>query len=133
MRDKIEGRIRETHGGQLTDPRFGVRMCGTGEMGKQIRELSACSSRKHGLDGDLPDYDCSRFRPPQHLLGTAVVVLILVKKPADAIWSRGTAAERSQEYPARCPPATASRLTKPAHRKLDQKLAYPCISRKAVE
>jgi hypothetical protein len=63
--DKIEGRIRETHGGHLTDPRFGVRMRGTGELANQIRELFRLFARKHGLDGDLPEYDCTRFRPPR--------------------------------------------------------------------
>ncbi len=69
MRDKIEGRIRETHGGQLTGPRFGVRMGGTGEMANQIRELFRLFARKHGLDGDLPEYDCTRFRPPRSRSG----------------------------------------------------------------
>lgn len=62
---KIEGRIRATHGGHLTDPRFGVRMRGTGELANQIRELFRLFARKHGLDGELPAYDCTRFRPPR--------------------------------------------------------------------
>jgi hypothetical protein len=39
-------------------------MCGTGEMARQIGDLFRLFSRRYGLDGELPPYDCSRFRPP---------------------------------------------------------------------
>jgi DNA repair photolyase len=61
---KIEGRIRDTRGGRLNDAEFGRRMCGTGETARLIGELFRLFSRRHGLDGELPPYDCSRFRPP---------------------------------------------------------------------
>jgi len=63
-RERIEGRIRETRDGKLNDPNFGSRMCGSGEMAQQIREMFELFARRHGMDGDLPPYDCTRFRPP---------------------------------------------------------------------
>jgi DNA repair photolyase len=67
--EKVEGRIRATRGGQLNDPRFGMRMRGTGELATQIKALFRLFARKHGLDGDLPAYDCTRFRPPRSRSG----------------------------------------------------------------
>jgi DNA repair photolyase len=63
--DRVEARIRDTRGGKLNEPAFGRRMRGTGETAEQIRQLFRLFARKHGLDGKLPDYDCSRFRPPR--------------------------------------------------------------------
>jgi hypothetical protein len=51
-------------GGKLNNPEFGKRMCGTGEMARQIGELFGLFAGRYGLDGELPPYDCSRFRPP---------------------------------------------------------------------
>ena len=36
---RVEGRIRDARGGKLNDAEFGRRMCGTGEMARQIGEL----------------------------------------------------------------------------------------------
>ncbi len=60
----VEGRIRETHEGKLNDPAFGRRMRGTGEVAAQIAALFQLFARRYGLDGGLPPYDCTRFRPP---------------------------------------------------------------------
>lgn len=62
--EKIEGRLRDVRDGKLNNAEFGSRMCGTGEMARQIREMFRLFSRRHGLDGELPPYDCSRFRQP---------------------------------------------------------------------
>jgi DNA repair photolyase len=62
--ERIEGRVRNMHGGKLNDSEFGRRMTGSGEMAEQIRNLFRLFRRRHGLDGGLPDYDCTRFRPP---------------------------------------------------------------------
>ncbi len=40
-------------------------MTGTGEMAEQIGAMFRLFARRHGLDGKLPPYDCSRFRPPR--------------------------------------------------------------------
>ena len=39
-------------------------MTGSGEMARQVDALFKVVARKHGLDGDLPPYDCTRFRRP---------------------------------------------------------------------
>ena len=56
-------------GGKLNDPAFGTRMSGTGEMARQIGDLFHVFAKKHGLDGGLPAYDCTRFRPPMDRYG----------------------------------------------------------------
>jgi DNA repair photolyase len=66
---RIEGRIRDTRGGKLNDSTFGRRMSGTGEVANQIRRLFQVFTRRLGLDGGLPPYDCSRFRPPADARG----------------------------------------------------------------
>ncbi len=61
---RVEGRIRDVRGGKLNDAQFGQRMCGTGELARQIGELFRLFARRYGLDGKMPAYDCSRFCPP---------------------------------------------------------------------
>jgi DNA repair photolyase len=68
-RQRIEGRIRATRGGQLSDSRFGKRMRGEGEIATQISQLFRLFARRLGLDGPLPAYDFSRFRPPRPTSG----------------------------------------------------------------
>jgi DNA repair photolyase len=62
--EKVEGRVRAMRGGKLNESTFGERMTGSGELARQISALFKVVARKHGLDGDLPPYDCSRFRRP---------------------------------------------------------------------
>ena len=62
--ERVEGRLRSMHGGKLNVSAFGERMCGTGEMAKQLGDLFRLFRRRHGLDGGLPEYDCTRFRQP---------------------------------------------------------------------
>jgi DNA repair photolyase len=62
--EKVVGRIRDARGGKLNDPAFGSRMVGTGVMADQIGAVFRVFARRHGLDGGLPPYVCSRFRPP---------------------------------------------------------------------
>lgn len=64
QKDRIEGQIRQVRGGKLNDPEFGRRMRGSGELAEQISQLFKLFARRHGLDGDLPPYDCSQFQPP---------------------------------------------------------------------
>ncbi|MFO0843283.1 MAG: PA0069 family radical SAM protein [Gemmataceae bacterium] len=65
MRAKLEGRLREARGGRLNDSRFGRRMRGGGEMAEQIHAMFRLFKKRLGLDGKLPEYDTSRFRPPR--------------------------------------------------------------------
>jgi DNA repair photolyase len=62
--EKVEARIRGMRGGKLNNAEFGHRMTGSGEMARQIAALFKLVARKHGLDGGLPPYDCTRFRRP---------------------------------------------------------------------
>lgn len=63
-RAKVERRVRSVRNGKLNDPEFGRRMSGTGELADQIGQVFKLFARRHGLDGGLPPYDCSRFVPP---------------------------------------------------------------------
>jgi DNA repair photolyase len=67
--NKIEGRVRGMRGGRLNEPEFGDRMTGSGEMARQVEGLFRVVSRRHGLDGGLPPYDCTRFRRPSPKTG----------------------------------------------------------------
>jgi DNA repair photolyase len=60
----VLGRIKGMRGGKLNDPNFGSRMRGQGEIAEQIRALFKVLARRHGLDGDLPPYNCESFKPP---------------------------------------------------------------------
>ena len=57
-------RIRDARGGKLNDSDFGTRMCGTGEIAQQIGDMFRLFAKRYGLDGKLPAYDCTLFRPP---------------------------------------------------------------------
>jgi DNA repair photolyase len=61
---RIVSRIRSTRDGRLNDSEFGRRMSGVGEFARQINEMFRLFASRYGLNGSLPPYDCSRFRPP---------------------------------------------------------------------
>lgn len=63
-REKVLGRVRDTRGGSLNDPRFGTRMRGEGEMARQIKALFAASCRRTGLSRSSPELSAEAFRPP---------------------------------------------------------------------
>jgi DNA repair photolyase len=69
MRERVEGRVRSVRGGKLNDSRFVDRMTGSGPIANQIRQMFGVFSRRIGLDGNLPRYDCSRFHPPPDARG----------------------------------------------------------------
>jgi len=62
--ERVEGRLRGMRGGKLNESEFGTRMRGKGEMAEQIGDLFRLFRRRFGLDGELPPYDCTRFRRP---------------------------------------------------------------------
>jgi DNA repair photolyase len=64
QRAKIEGRIRDTRGGKLSNSAWGERMKGSGEIAEQIKNMFQVFVRKHGLDRKLPPLDCSHFQRP---------------------------------------------------------------------
>jgi DNA repair photolyase len=61
---RVEHLVRGARGGRLNDSRWWRRMCGTGEYAAAMRRMFDLFSRRYGLDGDLPPYDCARFQPP---------------------------------------------------------------------
>jgi hypothetical protein len=44
-------------------------MRGSGPIAEAVRNLFRLFARRYGLDGRLPDYDCSQFRPPRSRSG----------------------------------------------------------------
>jgi len=61
---KILSRLRSLRGGELNDPRFGSRMSGEGAFAEQIRQLFEVTTRRLGLDEDLPPLSTAAFRRP---------------------------------------------------------------------
>ena len=55
--------VRETRGGALYQPEFGLRRRGSGPYADLIRTRFRAAVRRHGLDSRMPDLDSSRFRP----------------------------------------------------------------------
>jgi DNA repair photolyase len=66
---RVEGLVRSARNGKLYDSAWGQRMCGTGAVADQIGEMFTLFARRYGLDGGLPPYDCTRFRPPARRSG----------------------------------------------------------------
>jgi len=62
---RVEAMILATRGGKLNSSEFGQRMSGTGLLAEQVGQLFHTFARRHGLDADLPPYDCDQFRPPR--------------------------------------------------------------------
>lgn len=66
--DKILGRLRQTHQGELYDPRFGKRQTGEGPYAVMIATMFEATARKLGLwqrrAHDGSDHDSTTFRRP---------------------------------------------------------------------
>lgn len=62
--EKVLGRIQQARDGKLNNSTFGERMVGRGVLAEQIRSMFAVFRIKHGLDGQMPAYNCELFRPP---------------------------------------------------------------------
>ena len=63
-RTRIENAIRSVRGGELNSTEFGKRMSGSGLLAEQVGKLFRTFAKKHRLNGRLPEYDCTQFRPP---------------------------------------------------------------------
>ncbi|MCA9169648.1 MAG: radical SAM protein, partial [Planctomycetales bacterium] len=61
--ERIEGRIRETRGGKLSDSTWGTRMSGVGEIADQISAMFRIFRQKFGF-AKLPALDITQFVPP---------------------------------------------------------------------
>lgn len=63
-KERILGRIRESHGGRLNDPRFGSRMRGEGTFAQQIARFFRLARRKAGMQSECPELSTAAFRRP---------------------------------------------------------------------
>src|SRR6185437_8727874 len=63
-KEKVLSRIREVRSGNLSDPSFGSRMRGEGEMAEVIERLFKLSMKKHGYEGRGPKLSTAAFRVP---------------------------------------------------------------------
>jgi DNA repair photolyase len=61
--ERVLGLIRDSHGGRLYDPRFGLRMCGSGPVAGLIAQRFALAAKRLGF-GPAGAPDSSRFRLP---------------------------------------------------------------------
>jgi DNA repair photolyase len=59
--DKVLSQIRECHGGQLNDSRFGFRMTGEGKFAENIKMMHQIARQKYMKDRKLPEYDRTLF------------------------------------------------------------------------
>jgi DNA repair photolyase len=64
-KDKVLGRIKELHGGKVTDARFGIRHKGEGVLAKSIGDLFAVARARVGLDRRPPEVSTAAFRRPR--------------------------------------------------------------------
>ncbi|MEM6407419.1 MAG: PA0069 family radical SAM protein [Pseudomonadota bacterium] len=60
----VMSRIREIHGGQDYDAKFGQRMTGTGHHAELLQQRFMLACRKLGLARKRPALDCSKFSVP---------------------------------------------------------------------
>lgn len=63
-KDKVLSRLREVRSGNLSDPRFGSRMRGEGEIADVIARLFKLAMKKHGYEGRGPKLSTAAFRVP---------------------------------------------------------------------
>jgi DNA repair photolyase len=56
--------IQDMRDGRLNDPNFGSRMSGKGAYAEALALRMRLARKRLGLDRELPDLDCSKFRPP---------------------------------------------------------------------
>ncbi|MGE5609893.1 MAG: radical SAM protein, partial [Bacillota bacterium] len=63
-KEKVLNRIREMHGGALSDPRFGHRMKCEGVFAEQIRGIFKLACRKAGLNREDLELCTDKFRWP---------------------------------------------------------------------
>jgi DNA repair photolyase len=62
-KDKVLSRIRSVRSGRISDPRFGSRMSGEGEIAEMIGNMFKLASQKAGLTRS-PDLSTAAFRRP---------------------------------------------------------------------
>ena len=63
-KQRVLNRVREVHGGRLSDPRFGSRMRGQGLYADQIDQLFRMARSRAGLDRERRPLSTAQFRRP---------------------------------------------------------------------
>lgn len=63
-KERVMGRVRELHGGKVTDSRFGTRMLGEGPLAEAIRNLFHLARRRAGLGRGGVSLSADAFRRP---------------------------------------------------------------------
>ena len=63
--ERVMGRVRETQGGRVYDPRFGKRMRGEGAHASLIARRFEVAMARLGLARELPPLRCDLFRLPR--------------------------------------------------------------------
>lgn len=58
---KVWNQIRHAHGGSVSDSRPGIRMRGEGNVADSVNQLFKLFKRKYFKDGQMPEYDFSKF------------------------------------------------------------------------
>lgn len=61
---KVMNKIREIHGGNVSDSRFGKRMKGDGQYADQLKGLFNAACRKADITGGSPRLSTDKFRRP---------------------------------------------------------------------
>lgn len=64
--NKVVSRLQAVRNGGLSDPRFGSRMRGEGELADVVSSFFHLARRRHGLDGDRRELATHRFRRTGH-------------------------------------------------------------------
>ncbi len=64
-KERILNQVRSTHGGNLSDSRFGARMKGEGEVAAMVKRQFNLARKKYGLDQKLPPLNTEMFCPPK--------------------------------------------------------------------
>jgi DNA repair photolyase len=67
--ERVEGAIRATRAGRLSDSQFGRRQVGTGNMAEIIANTFHVWHKKLGFANDSQPLNCDDFRPPRHATG----------------------------------------------------------------
>jgi DNA repair photolyase len=62
--DKVWSQIKECHGGQVNDSRYGTRMRGEGKIAESIKQMFKWAKKKYMGDKDKFEYDLSIFKRP---------------------------------------------------------------------
>ncbi|HWA99901.1 MAG TPA: PA0069 family radical SAM protein [Pirellulales bacterium] len=64
-RQRVEAAIRSVRGGAMNSTEWRERQMGTGARAEQIEQMFRTFKKKFQLEGPLPAYDFSQFRPPK--------------------------------------------------------------------